>query len=306
MPASSSSQLGDRKLWKNVWKLNVPQKVQIFICRVICQGLATKYNKWKRHLEIVSTCQVCGIDPETEHHGLVVCSHAKLLRRAMRENWELPDENMLRNGSGEWLLVLLDTLSVEEASRLALTWFVRNEIVHNSKMCPIAGSVGFLKNYEALVLSTRQSSEDRKGKGLGAPPGVQKQMSSRQSVRWVPPPSGWIKINVDGAFSAESGKAGVGVVLLTAWRVIFHASSAEKVEALACKEGVRLAGEWERRPAVLESDCATLIAALQNKKDSHSSLSFVLSEIIEACSSLPDVKIQAVWREQNCVADELA
>jgi hypothetical protein len=29
----------------------------------------------------------------------------------------------------------------------------------------------------------------------------------------MPPPDGWIKINVDGAFTEESGLAGVGVVI---------------------------------------------------------------------------------------------
>ncbi|KAF8654443.1 hypothetical protein HU200_061628 [Digitaria exilis] len=42
-----------------------------------------------------------------------------------------------------------------------------------------------------------------------------------------------------------------------------HCASAEEVEALACREGVRLAAEWVRRPTILESDCSNVIAALR-------------------------------------------
>ncbi|GJN03183.1 hypothetical protein PR202_ga20593 [Eleusine coracana subsp. coracana] len=80
-------------------------------------------------------------------------------------------------------------------------------------------------------------------------------------MRWIPPPQGWVKINVDGAFSTESCKGGIevvirdseGQVLLSSWRVIFKADSAEEVEALACKEGVQLAGEWVHMSAILET-----------------------------------------------------
>jgi len=79
--------------------------------------------------------------------------------------------------------------------------------------------------------------------------------------RWQAPDPGSIKINVDGAFKGN-GEASIGVVirdskcvvLLSAWRVIFHAASAEEVELLACREGISLAVEWTPGPAILETD----------------------------------------------------
>jgi len=57
-----------------------------------------------------------------------------------------------------------------------------------------------------------------------------------------------VKINVDGAFTKSSGEAGIGVVIcdhngkvmLTGWKYISSASSAEQVEAWACREGLTL------------------------------------------------------------------
>jgi hypothetical protein len=70
---------------------------------------------------------------------------------------------------------------------------------------------------------------------------------------------GWSKINVDGSFVAETGAGGIGVVardsddkiLMTAWSTLFQCEDAAEVEARACEEGLRLAGQWITGPESL-------------------------------------------------------
>lgn len=81
--------------------MRVPEKVQIFICHMICAGLPTKVNKWKWNLETMNMCSICGTEPETEFHALIRCPHAVALRWAMRDVWTLPDEEQLRSGEGD-------------------------------------------------------------------------------------------------------------------------------------------------------------------------------------------------------------
>ncbi|GJN25401.1 hypothetical protein PR202_gb13223 [Eleusine coracana subsp. coracana] len=141
-----------------------------------------------------------------------------------------------------------------------------------------------------------------------------KQKQTRENLKWEPPPLGWAKVNADGAYSQESGIGGAGViirdstgkVLLSAWRVFFEGDSAEEVEARACQEGIDMAAEWIRGQVILESDCATVIQALKNKEPNRSALFFILGDILESCKSSPEVKFQAIRREQNCAAHELA
>ncbi|GJN36873.1 hypothetical protein PR202_gb25808 [Eleusine coracana subsp. coracana] len=93
----------------------------------------------------------------------------------------------------------------------------------------------------------------------------------REPSKWEPPPEGWIKINVDGGFDNDMGKAGIGIVirdafgkaLLCSWRVPFRARNAEETEAVAATEGLRLAVEWNQEKAILESDCASVIQAFK-------------------------------------------
>ena len=58
-------------------------------------------------------------------------------------------------------------------------------------------------------------------------------------------------MNVDGAFNDKMNEGGIGVVirdaarkaLLTSWCFVRNARDAEEVEAMAVREGVRLAAE---------------------------------------------------------------
>nr|XP_034592517.1 uncharacterized protein LOC117854440 [Setaria viridis] len=115
------------------------------------------------------------------------------------------------------------------------------------------------------------------------------------------PREGWIKINVDGAFT-ERGEAGIGVVI----RAIFNAASAEEVEITACKEGIMLAAEWSPKPAVLESDCLSAINLLSKPECQRSPSAFIIKEAARAAEGLPAVLFRHVKREQNSVAHELA
>ena len=56
-----------------------------------------------------------------------------------------------------------------------------------------------------------------------------------------------MKVNVDGAFNHDTGRAGIGIVIrdsagvaiICAWKAIFDGMNAEEVEASGWLEGVR-------------------------------------------------------------------
>ena len=112
----------------------------------------------------------------------------------------------------------------------------------------------------------------------------------------------------------HTGKAGIGVairdhsgsVLLSAWKVIFGAGSAEEVKAQACKEGLALAAEWTPRPTILESDCSTVIGYLVKPQSQRTSYSFIIQEALGASRRLPRVVFRQIGRESNVLAHELA
>lgn len=83
----------------------------------------------------------------------------------------------------------------------------------------IVGSVGFLKNYMESLFQIRHGADSMNNKGKAvAEQGVAscaKQGSSDQKLIWEAPPSGWCKIDVDGAFCDSTSSAGVDVVVVS-------------------------------------------------------------------------------------------
>ncbi|GJN20597.1 hypothetical protein PR202_gb07993 [Eleusine coracana subsp. coracana] len=75
---------------------------------------------------------------------------------------------------------------------------------------------------------------------------------------------------------------------------------------MTCREGIALATEWICTRIILKLDCSTIIAAMGLKGVHRSRLCFILDEITENRSCLPEVKLQAIRWEQNRAAHELA
>ncbi|XP_042000005.1 uncharacterized protein LOC121749505 [Salvia splendens] len=90
------------------------------------------------------------------------------------------------------------------------------------------------------------------------------------AIKWNLPDRPWIKVNTDGAFNAETGKAG-GVVwdaegkLLVAFATPLKAHSALEAELMALQLGLELAKEFER-PIWIESDAEQAINLLKGSK----------------------------------------
>jgi hypothetical protein len=78
--ASSTAPLGEKPIWKKIWKCNVPEKVRIFFAwKALSNVLATEDNKLRRHMPVTGLSRICGSDREDTYHALVQCSHASAL-----------------------------------------------------------------------------------------------------------------------------------------------------------------------------------------------------------------------------------
>jgi len=83
-------------------------------------------------------------------------------------------------------------------------------------------SVSFLLNYAdslQLISHCKIVKEDMKGKKSILSESEQsrderkKRKAWQLSERWKPPEQGWVKVNVDGAFNQETGRAGIGIII---------------------------------------------------------------------------------------------
>jgi hypothetical protein len=103
--------------------------------------------------------------------------------------------------------------------------------------------------------------------------------------RWIPPPQGYVKMNVDAAVSKTSNGGALGVVCRREDGSFLGASALTIqgivdptiLEAMACREALALAENLYLQKVVVASDCLTVIGDME--KPFEGSYSMILWEI---------------------------
>ena len=69
----SSSYKVENKLWKEIWRLEVPNKVKNFMWRLCSNAVATNSNLYKRKVRADPLCPMCNMEAETIEHLCLLC-----------------------------------------------------------------------------------------------------------------------------------------------------------------------------------------------------------------------------------------
>jgi hypothetical protein len=96
--------------------------------------------------------------------------------------------------------------------------------------------------------------------------------ATKRGQSWCKPPRDWLKVNVDGAFSASTGDGGWGFVIrddagepvMASAGRLRHLRDALQAEVFACIQGVKAAAEKGITNLILETDSMILKEALAN------------------------------------------
>nr|POF27295.1 hypothetical protein CFP56_25554 [Quercus suber] len=126
-------------------------------------------------------------------------------------------------------------------------------------------------------------------------------------------PSGFFKINVDGAASDDGTNSSIGVIIRDNQGNPIAASSktlpspytAEITEAIALLHGVLLALEMKISHAIFESDAFSIVQAL-NQGEVGGEIGLILQDIRIFSASFSWCSFQHLKRDGNRVAHELA
>jgi hypothetical protein len=321
---TSSSPSGERPYWKLIWRCPVPPKMKNLAWRIARNGLSTQLTLCTRGIAQTSICQICGEEEEDTFHAFIRCPHARDLWLAMREIWDIPSDDQIRATGSEWLLHLLDDLTLNKRARVLMIlwriWHSHNELTHG-KPCPsIEGSRRFLVSYMHSLLQIKQfpDADDRKGKTVVDPNlGFKRNThveDGRQKTKkkWQAPDVGMAKLNTDGAFSSK-GEAGSGMVLrdhkgdviFAACRNIRSCREALEAEFMALEEGIKLGLCWMPMQFTIETDCLEAVELLKDGVPNASVYAFRINSICELLRERGS-NIVKISRDSNRVSHELA
>jgi ribonuclease HI len=121
------------RLWTEIWKATVPNRVKNFLWRLAKNILPTRDNLSKKGVQIENLCPLCNAEPETVDHIFLHCQIARLTWFASQIGVHVP-QNMPLN---QWLLQGLNCEETMGAKLFCVLlwkmWGARNNLIFNNK-----------------------------------------------------------------------------------------------------------------------------------------------------------------------------
>ena len=181
----------------------------------------------------------------------------------------------------------------------------------------IEGSRRFICSYVHSLENVKQLTPEQIIKGkqpMGLPVTVRPIQVPPTHAVWKPPPADELKLNVDGGFMEQSGRAGTGMMLrrsdgtvvFSACRSVRLCASALEAELLACMEGLRFALDMSTQRIMIVSDCSELIRIATSKERDNSTLGHLVADLRVLLASDRVVALFKIPRLCNTASHELA
>lgn len=173
-------------------------------------------------------------------------------------------------------------------------WYQWNKSRLQKNSLPLRNIVGFAKDYLRKFKDLESTSSHR----LRVVP-----------RRWLPPATGLVKTNYDGAMYGELDKAGIGVeirnsegqVLAALSEQIVKPQTVEILELLADRQAVKFTTELGYTQFVREGESESTINLLRGKGRENSQGGHLIKDIMSQSNSFQSISFAHVGRQGNAL-----
>lgn len=287
---------------QHIWKLDLPGKVRMFLWRLAHNSLPTRMNIKRKHIQLDTLCPMCSRLDEDGRHLFLKCKLVKVVWR--EQNLEDVRLQLLACQDPHGMFEQIFTLPREKILRVAVLlwdwWTSRNKVNSGEEGKTPQEMSGFISRHLMdFGVSTVQRSP----------------VPSSPVQKWCPPPSAMVKLNFDAAYNGETGAAAWGFVardesgqfLAAATGKLEYVRSPLQAEANACLKAIEGVSELGAQRIILESDCITLVNALNGREHDASELGVLFREAKSLCmASFQSHEFMHCNRVCNKVAHYLA
>ncbi|KAL4304565.1 hypothetical protein GQ457_10G010000 [Hibiscus cannabinus] len=307
-PSSSDTSTLNKSLWRSIWQLKTPPKLQSFLWKVCRNAIATNDNLVARFKKGNPSCSRCEHASESIEHVLLFCPFAQAIWRASNFSCTPILEGF--PGFTKWWWRIYNS-SFKNANQNCMVliaflcwniWKARNKWVFQGiKNDPIEVWQEAAHAAEEFTLSSMLCNP------------TPESHNSEVSHSWMPPPPGFVKINCDAAFLSPSKEASIAVIIrdysgkvVGGATKLVHALSIAAAEAFACRLGVFTADREGWQNIIIESDNKGVISRLSSNKLSFWETVSIESDILSFKSRFQSLSFSFVNRRCNQAADWLA
>jgi hypothetical protein len=303
--ARSPSSFVSSTIWKSLWKLNLNDRLRLFLWKIAWNILPTKARLGQLFPISDTHCPLCKVADDSLSHMFFECFYARIVWRL--SFWPLDSTAFHFNSMEAWIATIIapehslgiplrdqHKFQIFAAVACDILWLYRNKALHENLTFD-ARSVSTHINKIALEhFQAWCSSSPVLLKG------------------WVTPPPKWVKINFDTAirdsFSAQA------VICRDSQGQVLHLSSQISPpcspnvgEAHAAQLACSVAAALSFNHFILEGDSEVVIHALNNP---NSVRDWRISSVILDClDSIPDASVweaKKIKRSSNFCAHSIA
>ena len=210
-------------------------------------------------------CAACGMI-DSWRHSLVECTMSMCVWALATK--EVAEQVSITNHvkAKEWIFKLIEKMPVNEMTEILVTlwaiWHTRRKVIHENIIQSPLSTRSFIERFMADIETCQE----------GARPAAMTIQRSESVHRWIPPPSGCTKFNVDAAMGKSDGKSAVAVIARSSDEKYLGASSLvltgygdpETLEAMAIREAFATANDLLVTKLRPSSDCLNVINTLHD------------------------------------------
>ncbi|KAL6227535.1 hypothetical protein ACLB2K_001492 [Fragaria x ananassa] len=299
--SGSDSNVQWSRLWCKLWRTQVPPKVRMHAWRLVKGTLPSRAALVKKQVQLPDVnCVFYSTNVEDSLHLFKNCE-------ALQPFWQ---QGMVQihprthpSISVEvWFWYMVEMLSGEKLEgflmALWVIWVERNNMVWRGQFYNITNMMDWSSS---LLLEYKHCHQRSVG------------TRKKNKSKWTCPPSGRLRVNIDGSFAHEEGRGGVGVVIrdhkgacvASLARPFPNAVSAIHMEVEALRAGLLVCVQQGWRDVEVESDCMNLVQVMQTDGEDFSMVGRIIEDCQRYVSAFNFFQLQHVCREANSVANRL-
>ena len=240
-------------------------------------------------------------------HAILTCQYAYEVWREIKRCFGIKCKIQYLPSIKQWLFDFLDGVTDEDATVFTITawhiWEARNAVRNGENLTHPNRVAEKVKTYVQMALMHLFKSP------------TSHRCESEYSVpKWIPPPDGWLMINVDAATFKNPPRMGVGLVvrdhrgdfIAACCQLIQRFDDPELAEAIAIRRAVSFSSEYNLQQVVVASDCLGVIKKIKSKVYDRSNVGVIVQDVKNLICENPSVTLTYVSKGCNKAAHVLA